>query len=181
LPRSAAPNGEALVALGMIVAPHGVRGEVKVRPYNPDSPLLADSETLWLRQRDGSRSIDVRGVRRQPRGLLFSIEGVDSREAADALRGAELCLARADFPEPEEGEHYLVDLLGLRAVGPDGEAVGEVIDTIAYPAADVLCVRTSEGVYEVPTREPYMLEVRLDQGVVVVDNLADLDPEPERG
>jgi 16S rRNA processing protein RimM len=177
-----AGGGPARVPLGVVGAPHGVRGDVHVRLYNPASTLLDARREAWLRGASGLARVRLERARRHGQGLIVSVTGHDTREAAESLRGAELCLERQELPRPARGECYLVDLVGLAARTPDGTVVGTVEDTIAYPAAAVLVVRGADGVREVPAIAPYLVSIDVPRGCVVVDRLADLDlvPEPRR-
>jgi 16S rRNA processing protein RimM len=176
------PGGEpvperfaSLVPLGVIVTPHGVHGEVRVRPYNPASTLLEEQRTVWLRERAGVRDVTVRAAHRHKAGLVVRIAGCDTRDAAETLRGAELCVPREALPPLAQGEVYVRDLVGLEARTPAGDMVGVVESVIAYPAATVLCVRGADGVREVPAAPPYLLAVRPEDGRVTVDRLGELD------
>jgi 16S rRNA processing protein RimM len=168
------------VALGVITGTHGLRGGLKVKQHNPDSDLLFGLPEIGLRLGDELRVETLSDVRATGKGLLLQLEGVLSIEQAEQLRGAELCLPREWLPPLAPGEFYHVDLEGLAVVTPDGESVGRAERVQEYPAASVLRVRGAEGVWEVPLREPYLVEVDLAQGRVVVDSLADLDIERDR-
>ena len=176
-------RGQALVALGVVVAPHGLRGELRVKLHNPASELLALRREVVLRGPAGERErrVSIKSTHLHRQGLLLvTLEGCADRDAAVALRGAELCVARSELPALAEGEHYLVDMIGLQARRTDGVIVGEVVDAIAYPASEVLRVRTEAGIWEIPMAPPYVVEIQLDQGHVIVDHLDDLEIEPVR-
>lgn len=171
-----ADDGE-LVALGVVARPHGVGGELRVHPFNPASDLLATQEVVTLRGTDGeTRPARVEGVRRQKDALLFRLEGVVGREAADALRGTELCVPRDRFPEPGEDEVYHVDLVDLAVVDAGGRAVGTVAEVLDYPSVDCLRVvdADGEGEWEVPLLERFVPEIDLEAGRVVVAFLDEL-------
>ena len=178
--------GAQLVALGLVGAPHGLHGELRVKLHNPSSDLLAERERIWLRPAGtgGSngqppREARVRSCRRSGGDyVLLGLDGVDDREAAQALRGCELCIPRADLPPLAEGEHYLVDLVGLRVVLADGTAIGTVEAAVEYPAAQVLRVACPDCAIELPLREPYVSEIRLDAGEVVAGEIDDLERLP---
>src|SRR5687767_1184159 len=106
---------ERLVALGVVARPHGVRGELRVHLYNPESDLLLGRSRVMLSHRGETREREILEARRHGEALLVTLEGVASREAADALRGAELAVPRDELPPLGEGEHYHVDLIGLEA------------------------------------------------------------------
>ena len=181
------------VPLGVVVGAHGVRGEVRVKLLNPASDLIESLDHVWLRRAgDPTRRVSVRGVHRHQSALvLVTFPDCRDRDAAEALRGTELCVPRAELPELADGEFYLVDLLGLEVRLPDGSVIGRIEDTIEYPASQVLRVRlrpSSEGdqrepggVVEVPLFPPYFVELQLEARTVIVDHLEDLEVERARG
>lgn len=166
---------ERWVALGAVARPHGVRGELKVHLFNPDSTLLLEQAVVWLRRGEDLREHQVERSRAHSGFVLLTLRGVEGREAADALRGAEVCLPRAALPEPDPDEVYHTDLIGLRAVLGDGSPVGEVVQVLSYPSADCLLVRAEAGDREVPFLTPYVERIDLEAGVAVVAHLEDLD------
>ncbi|HJL15822.1 MAG TPA: ribosome maturation factor RimM [Sandaracinaceae bacterium LLY-WYZ-13_1] len=178
-------SAERLVPLGAVTRPHGVRGEVRVHRFNPDSTLLLERDTVWLRTDDApARPMRIERARLHGELILLTFEGVRGREAAEALRGQQVCVPRAELPEPDEDEHYHVDLIGLAAVDPDGRALGEVADVLRYPSVDCLAVDADDGRREVPFVEPYVVEVDLEAERVVIAHLEDLDvirPRRRRG
>lgn len=169
---------ETLVRLGVVARPHGVRGELRVHRYNPDSTLLEQVEELWLFEATGPRAVAVEGVRRHGAFTLFWLAGVVGREAADALRGTEVGVPRDLLPPPEDDEVYHVDLIGSAVVDEAGEDMGTVVDVLRYPSVDCLLVRAGDEEREVPVLEPYF--VRAEEGRVVLAHLADFEPRRRR-
>jgi 16S rRNA processing protein RimM len=175
--------GNTLVPLGVVVGAHGVRGDLRVKPYNPSSELLLSLTHAFLRPAGaaaGEREVALLAVRQHSHGLLVTLEDCADRDAAQALRGAELCVPREHLPALSEGEHYLIDLIGLQARLADGQPLGEVTDAIEYPAGQALRVAVKDGTLEVPLTAPYVVEIRLDEGAVIVDHVEDLELEPAR-
>lgn len=176
------PRSERLVALGAVARPHGIRGELKVHRFNPGSTLLLEQRAVWLRRGgDELREVEVAAARVHGDFVLLTVRGVASREAADALRGAEVCVPRDRLPDLDDDEVYHADLIGLRATLADGTAAGEVVDVLSYPSAHCLLVRSAEGDREVPMLTPYLDRIDLEAGVVVVAHLEDLDLQRRRG
>jgi 16S rRNA processing protein RimM len=124
------------VAIGVVVAPHGVRGTLRVRALGSGNHLR-EGKTPFLA---GHRR-RITAVRNTPKGFLLDLAGVESRAEADALRGAELFLDRTELDAPEADEFYVADLVGLTAVDDSGTTVGTVAETFESPAHEVLVIR----------------------------------------
>ena len=117
----------------------------------------------------------VRELAAQPRLVLLCgrYEGVDDRDAAEALRGTEVWVPRAVLPPPAPGEYYWVDLEGLRVVNAEGVALGTVSHLFSTAANDVLVVQ-GERERMIPFVQPdFIRSVDFDAGVVTVDWDAD--------
>ncbi|MET0286377.1 MAG: ribosome maturation factor RimM [Polyangiales bacterium] len=170
---------DALVELAAVVRGHALAGELVVKLFNPDSDLLSSLRQVMLRAPDGAlRTYEVRSSRGSKEGILLGLTGIDDRDAADALRGHVICVERATLPGLEEGEYYLVDLPGLAVQNAAGEKIGYVEDVIEYPSVSALVVLVDGIVREVPDLPRYLLEVRVAEGYVKVDNLEELEPVP---
>jgi 16S rRNA processing protein RimM len=170
-------RGQALVELAAVVRAHGLAGELLLKRFNPDSDLLERHAELLLKTPAGEvRALRVRSARPHGEHLLLSLQGVDSREQAEALRGCQICIERAALPPLAEGEYYLIDLVGLGVWTREGQQLGSVEDVIEYPSANCLVVRCADGLREVPDLERYVLEVDVAGGRVVVDNIAEIEP-----
>ncbi|MDQ3238734.1 MAG: ribosome maturation factor RimM [Actinomycetota bacterium] len=156
------------VVIGVIGAPHGVSGTVRVRPTGSGNHLREDIEPFV----DGVRRRILR-VRETPKGFLVDLEGFAGRPDAKSLRGKELFLDRSELDEPDEDEVYVSDLMGLRAVDESGNDIGAVAETFETPAHEILVVRgeseTGEArEYYVPFTLEHVPEVDLDGGRIVI-------------
>ena len=110
-------DAEAWVPLAEVARPHGVKGELRLRPYNRDSDLLLDLDEVLVRFPGGeAHEVSVDGARRANDAILMKLFSVDDREGADALRGALVCARRRDFPPLDEGEFYACDIEGAQVV-----------------------------------------------------------------
>jgi 16S rRNA processing protein RimM len=168
------------IGLGYVAGSHGLHGGLRVKLHNPDSALLSELAEIGVRRDGETTAYAIRAVRGAAKGLLLELQGVDRVEEADALRGSELCVPRELLPPLPDGEYYFVDLEGLPVFLPDGTPSGVVERVQEYPAAQVLRVKSEEGVREVPMRAPYLIEVDLPGRRIVVDELHDLDVEKPR-
>jgi 16S rRNA processing protein RimM len=153
------------VVIGVVLAPHGVRGTLRVRATGSGRHLREGVEPVVAgRRRRISR------VRSTPKGFLVDLEGVEDRAGAAAFKGEDLVLDRSELDAPGEGAFYVVDLVGLGAMNEAGEVVGIVEGTFETPAHEVMVIRQEEGdpVLYVPFTLEHVPEVDLEGGVVVV-------------
>jgi len=117
---------------------YGVRGWVKVAPHTPLAEVLLATRRWWLLGDGSAHELRVSAVRRQGAALVAKWEGCDSPEAADALKGAGIAVARGDFPQLAANEYYWVDLIGLQVIDRRGRKLGSVKGLRACAAHDLL-------------------------------------------
>jgi 16S rRNA processing protein RimM len=183
VPRPAEDDWVPLAAVGR---PHGIKGEVRAHPFNKDSALLLELDEVLVRFVEGDRKgesheVSIDGARQGNDAILLKLHGVDDRNGADEVRGAELCVRRGDFPEAEEGEFYACDVVGARVVAlPEdgGEELGLVRELTSYPSVDILLVEGRRGRWEIPLVDAYVENVDVAQGVVTIRTMEGLDPIP---
>ncbi|MFI0469438.1 ribosome maturation factor RimM [Saccharopolyspora sp. 5N102] len=162
------------LAVGRIVRPHGVRGELVVEVLT-DSPELrfAPGSVLGMQRRGVVRAqnLTVTAARQHAGRLLVRAEGVEGRDAAEELRGVLLTVS-SDVLEPidDPDEFHDHELIGLRVERVSGEEVGEVREVLHTPAGELLSVRTTDGrEVLVPFVAEIVPEVDLAAGRLVVD------------
>jgi 16S rRNA processing protein RimM len=151
------------VVIGVVVAPHGVRGTVKVRATGSGRHLREGVEPVVA-----GRPRRISRVRETPQGFLIDLEGIEDRSGAAAFRGEELMLDRRELDAPQEGEFYVGDLVGLTAMSDAGKVVGTVAETFETSAHEILVVRNEGDVLFVPLTLEHVPEVDLDARRVVV-------------
>lgn len=123
------------ILLGHIAGAHGIKGEVLIKSYTGDPLAIADYGPLTD---DRGRTHVIASVRPSNKGVIARIKGVSDRNAAEALKGTALHVDRSAMPEPEDGDYYHADLIGLRAVRTDGVELGKVIAVQNFGAGDLL-------------------------------------------
>ncbi len=133
------------IETGKIVTTHGLRGEFKVYPWCDSPEELTGYKTLYLAEKDGYRPMKVLRARTQQRMALLQLEGVDTVEKANALRGKIIYADRDDIPLAE-GEHLIQDIIGLEVFDADsGEKYGEVCQVSKTGANDVYHIKFADG------------------------------------
>ncbi len=129
---------------GKIVRTHGVRGELCLEPW-ADSPEFLRQIKHFYWDSEGQQDAGLLASRVHKGQLLMRLQGVDSVEQGDALRGKILYLNRADV-HLEPGQYFLQDLIGLKAVdGNTGREYGTLKEVLPTGANDVYRIVSADG------------------------------------
>jgi len=112
--------------MGRIVGSFGVKGWIKLKPFSGEPDALARHDRWAVRAGDAWREMDLEDFEVHSKGPVAKLAGCDAREAADALKGAEVAIFREALAQAEEGSLYQVDLIGLEVVEEDGSSLGRV-------------------------------------------------------
>ena len=132
-----------LILVGQIGGAFGVRGEVRVTAFTAD-PLALTAYGPLLRA-DGSVGLTLTSARPDKNGVVGRAREIATKEEADALRGLKLHVPRDRFPEPEEDEFYLADLIGLQVRDADDTVIGAVKTVQNFGADDMLEITPAAG------------------------------------
>ncbi|MEI6556834.1 MAG: ribosome maturation factor RimM [Rhodospirillaceae bacterium] len=159
----------ARVRVGEIVGVHGVRGLVRLKSFTADPAAVAAYGPV---EDEAGRRKFVLRLQSAAKGLWVArVEGIETREAAETLKGVGLYIDRGLLPEPEEGEFYHTDLIGLRAErAGDGGSLGVVLAVHDFGAGTMLELALPDGQTEmVPFSLAVVPVVDLAGGRLVVE------------
>ena len=168
-PSPDSPRGQRRVLLGRVVGAHGLQGELRLQSWTDPPEAILGYRPWLLSLRGQERSVPEFHGRSSDKGLIVRLPGVADRSQAEALKGAEVFVLRAQLPPAGAGEYYWVDLEGLSVRTVAGVELGWVEKVIPTGANEVLEVRGDR------TRLlPFVLgdcvrSVDLDAGLIVVD------------
>ena len=167
-----------LIPIGRVAGAFGVKGEIKIAPYGED--VMALVRYRALSDAVGRVLLTLEGGRPHKGALVARAREIGSKEAADAMRGIELFVARDAFAPPEdEDDFYLADLIGLKVVDRDGHALGAVSAVHNFGAGDLLEIAPLDGAsFYLPFTRAAVPDVRIADGFIVAEPPADL---PEDG
>ena len=144
---------------GEIVTTHGVRGEMKILPWADGPDFLVD----YKRVRIGGTEYKVESCRIQKNCNLLKVQGVDTMEAAQALRGKTVEIYRQDAPADMI---FVTELIGV-SVFVDGEEIGKIADVLDYPGNKVYVVK-GEYEYMIPAVKQFVLSTDMEKEVMQV-------------
>lgn len=166
--------------LGVVIGAHGVQGEVKIKSFAASPGAFARYGAL--EDEAGARRFKCR-VRGEARGLVIArLDGVATRNDAEALKGVKLFVARAALPRPQPGEYYIADLVGLEAVALDGARVGRVTQVLDYGAGSVLEItRDDRSTLLLPFADRMVPRVDLETGRMTIDPPVEVEARGDDG
>ena len=162
--------------MGRVTAPFGVKGWFKVYTLTAQPDNLCEYPVWWL-QRDGEwREMKVAAAKVQGNTLVAQLAGIETREAAAALRGSEIGVPREQLPDAASDEFYWADLIGLKVVDKEQHELGRVVRIVQTGANDVLVVvdedckkRGAAGEILIPFIADAIKEVNIAAGLIAVD------------
>ncbi len=160
--------------IGYVARAHGVRGELRVHLHAAASTTLFDVDRVWI----GGREVAVGAARPTTGAVLLTVEGIEDRDAADALRGQPVEVLRDDVPL-EAGEFFLADLPGYEVVTESGEAWGRVAEVQTGPQ-DLLVIRDGAVERMLPVVPEFIVSVDPAARRIVVAPPEGLPVEPIR-
>ena len=153
------------IKLGQIVTAVGIKGEVKVYPYTDIPARFEEIDALMIE----SKPAKIRGVRYMKNMVILSLEGVEDRNAAEALRGKNLYIDRKDMWEMPEDTYLVKDLLGMTVIDGEGNRVGKLVDVIQNTAQDLYEIEKEDGTrFLLPAVGEFIQNVNLNKRIMVV-------------
>ena len=156
-----------VLATGIVRAPHGVKGFVKVKPYSDDFQHFFSLKEVTLQREGKSRNVEIEQVQNHSGELLVKFKGIDSPEDARFISGWDILVPRQQASRLGKGEVYIADLPGMKLVY-ENEEVGEVVSTMEGAQALLLEVLALDGKkYLVPYMKGiFVSDVDLENGTI---------------
>jgi 16S rRNA processing protein RimM len=159
----------ARICLGQIGAPHGVRGEVRLRSFTAEPKAIATYGPL---ETEDGQVFKIESLRPAKHAFVAKLSGINDRNAAERLANTKLYVSRERLPDPAAAdEFYHADLIGLRAVDRAGKECGTVVAVHNFGAGDLIELRPPDGAQTelLPFDAVTVPEVNVGGGTIVVN------------
>ena len=160
-----------MVVLGRLARPHSIRGEIRV-DYFAESPLLLDKPLLLKAGRQAPRPVTVASWRLWKDQPVIRLQGVDDRNAAEALRGQELLIDAALLPEADPDEPYIRDILDLPVLLSAGRERLGTLEDVLFPGPagqEIWSIRGEDGrEILLPAVPEYVDDIDLEAGHIII-------------
>jgi 16S rRNA processing protein RimM len=165
---------EALLLMGKVIGPHGVRGLLKIESYARSEDSLLTAGRIYLRQSPEKIS-DYEIISAVPHkgASLIRLEGLDSREQAELYRGAEVLVTKAAVSRGKD-EYFWHELIGLRVYLETGRYLGTVQDILPTAAHDIYVVREGKEEFLIPATHEVVKTIDLESGKMIISEVEGL-------
>ena len=160
---------ESLI-VGYILAPWGLRGEVKVEVVTDFPERFAPQKVVYL----NARPLEIESCRPHKQHLVVKLATIDSVEDAERLRGQDLTIPRSELYPLLQGQYYTFQLIGLDVLTTEGQYLGQVTDIMATAGNDVYIVKGKRGEILIPAIEDVVKSIDLDKGEIVIEAIEGL-------
>jgi len=130
-----------LITVGQIVAPHGVRGDVRIYP-------ITDFPERFLHMKSGyidGKKYAISHARFHKHVILLKFLGIDDRDAAEALKGKDIQVSRDELVSLKAGQHYIFDIIGISVYDLQDHLLGTVTEVLKTGSNDVYVVKAADG------------------------------------
>lgn len=137
---------EGYTAVGRVLKPHGLKGEIRVEAFSPAAPNLQAGRFVFI------NSVRSKIVRARPdRGAwIIQVAGFASRDSVEGLRGLLLEARDSDVRRDDDESYFIHELIGLRVITNEGEALGRITEVLQSGAADVYVIRDGDRELLIP-------------------------------
>lgn len=164
------PAPPEFLIVGHIIAPWGIRGEVKVEVVTDFPERFAPRRQVYLNR----RPLEIENCRPHKQHLLVKLATIDSVEAAEKLRGQDLTIPGSELHPLPEGQYYTFQLIGLKIVTTEDETLGRVTDIMTTPSNDIYIVEGKRGEILIPAIEDVVKSIDLKKGKIVIEAIEGL-------
>lgn len=136
-------SSEAMILLGVIGAPHGIKGHIKIYTYTEQPENITAYGALS--DKSGKKQFDISIIRSMPDHVIASVKGYPDRNAIEKLRGQELYVPRSRLPEPKDDEYYIEDLIGLEIRDTQHSIIGHIASIQNFGSGDIVEIKMMDG------------------------------------
>ncbi|MBM2809564.1 MAG: ribosome maturation factor RimM [Chloroflexi bacterium] len=167
------PGNDDYLAVARVVAAHGIRGEVRCEVITDFPERFRSTKRLFLGA--AHTPVDVERARSQKGGLLLKFADVDTRNAAERLRGVTLSIPGTEAVALPPGSFFWHDIIGLRVLTTAGDDLGQVAEILQTGGNDVYVVKRGDAELLIPAIKDVVRDVDLGAGVMTVELMEGLE------
>ena len=161
-------NMQDYLLIGTVLKPQGIHGECKIKSYAAEIGRFRKWKTLYLRSPEGWSPVACRVVRIGDGCVYATLNGSENPDQAEAFRGADLYVDRAQVAPPSGNSVLIADLIGCEAQDESGARVGVLTEVLQHGPVDTWVFRTETGTLMAPALLAVFPEVDTSSGRITV-------------
>ena len=158
------------IPIARVVAPWGIRGEVKVEVLTDFPERFSCGEILYLQ----GRAVTIKSSRYRGNTAIIKLDIIDSRNSAELIRGASLEVPSSELKPLPKGEYYRFQLLGLEVQSAEGRLLGRISNVIPTGSNDVYEISSDTGVFLIPATDEVVKSIDIGKGCMIIEILKGL-------
>ena len=158
------------IEIALVVKPQGIKGELKLKPLGDDASEIIGLKEVFL-SKDADAAAKITKSWRYKDNAFIALDGVTTRNDAEALRGKKLYIDVEEAGALEEGVYYVVDLIGCAIVGNEGKSFGTLKEILQHGAADIYVVH-GERNFMMPALKKVIMSTDIKGKTITVDEKA---------
>lgn len=168
-------GGEALVTIGKIGRPHGIRGEVRGIPLIDWPGDLSKFRSFYIEGEDGTGQwLKLERIRSHGDKYIIKFTDLNDRNHAEIIKGQLIKVDESNCPQLPGDSYYASDLIGLKVLSTDGKILGVLTDVLKMPAHDIYVVDVEGRESLVPAVEEFIKSVDLNKRQIIVEPIEGL-------
>ena len=155
--------------VGQIVNTFGIKGFVKIYPYVDDIKIFDSLKKVYIKSKKQETELEIEEIKYHKNMVLAKFKQIETPEQAEKLRQSYVEIDRKDAPKLEEGQYFIVDLLGLEVYQDTGEKLGILEDIFNTGSNDIYVVKNEIGKQILlPYIDEVVKDIDLKKGVITV-------------
>lgn len=136
---------QEFLEVGQIVNTHGIKGYVKIVPFTNYIERFDELEKVYIKKRNETINLDIEDVKYQKNMVLVKFKGIERIEEAETLKNSSVLINRDSAISLEEGEYFIVDLIGLEVYTDEDKLLGKLEDIYNTGSNDIYVVKDELG------------------------------------
>lgn len=166
------------IELAKAVSPHGIKGGITLKLYNPHDTILAENLEVLIRPASDSSELPAEGKKVKIAKIQFgnkaiiNLEGHGDRTQIEKWLPFTISVERSHFPKAQQDEYYLADLMGLEVFNSKGKRVGKITGTFNHGSVDIIEIALNNGgELTLPFKEPFFEMIDLANKKVIIGDI----------
>lgn len=156
-------------AVGQVLKPQGIKGEVKVKPLTDDMLRFDELKAILVKEDGGYKSIDIQHTRHMGNNVILKLEGCDDRSSAEEFRDQYIWIPRSMARDLPEDTYFTADIIGCTVRTNRGKVLGSIVDIIYTGSNDVYIIDSEYGEILIPALKKVVSKVDIKNKLIDID------------